>query len=468
MKKTFFFCLTLLLLLLALPLTFLAGAFALPGQYGETFPGELPVKVELLRDASGKRLILVGGSAVAFGVDSALVEEQLPEYTVVNFGLYAALGTRIMLDLVLPELRQGDIVILSPEQDPQPLSLRFGAQSYWQAADGRPGLLLDAPRDLWPALASELPYFSMGKWKNLLTGQLPRPSGVYRRACFNSHGDLDDPLCARNIMAGGFDPGTPVRFDQAVVSPEFIEYCNAFAAAAQEKGALVWYRFPPMNAAAVQGDADAYAQWLWDRLDFPLVGDPSSCVLEPGWFYDTNFHLNSAGKVVNTRQLVRDVKAMLADPTPTEIGLPAMPELAEEAPWQGDDADAGYFTAQVADGKAVLTGLTPEGASQAALTVPSHWGGCPVEELPAGVFSAGSAVETVVLQPNIRRIADGAFAQCPGLKEIRLICEDPGRCMVGQGLLDGTAAEILVPPQALGAYRSHYTWAVYAARTRSR
>ncbi len=464
MKKTICFCLTLLL---ALPLTFLAGAFALPGQYRDTFLGELPVKVELLRDAPGKRLILVGGSAVAFGVDSALAEEQLPEYTVVNFGLYAALGTRIMLDLALPELRQGDIVILSPEQDPQPLSLYFDPASYWQAADGRPGLLLDAPRELWPALAAELPYFSMGKWKNLLTGQLPQPSGVYRRDSFDGHGDVDSALCACNIMAGGFDPGTPVRFDEAVISPDFIEYCNAFAAAAEEKGALVWYRFPPMNAAAVEGDVDAYAQWLWERLDFPLIGDPKAAVLEPGWFYDTNFHLNSAGKVVNTRLLVRDVKAMLADPSPTAIRLPAMPEMADTAPWQGDDEDAGYFTGRLVDGKAVLTGLTPEGAGRSALTVPSHWGGCPVEELPSEVFSGNGAVETVVLQPNIRRIADGAFARCSGLKTIQLISADPGRCMVGQGLLDGTAAEILVPAQALGAYRGHYTWAAYAARIHS-
>ena len=464
MKKMIWFRLILVLLLLALPLTFLAGAFVLPAQYEDTFLGELPAKVELLRDAPGKRLILVGGSAVAFGVDSALTEEELPAYTVVNFGLYAALGTRIMMDLVLPQLREGDIVILSPEQDPQPLSLRFGPESYWQAADGRPGLLLDAPVELWPALVAELPYFSMGKWKNLLTGELPRPSGVYRKDAFSEKGDVDDPRCARNIMAGGFDPGTPVRFDRAVISPEFIEYCNAFAAAAEEKGAQVWYRFPPMNSAAVEGNVDAYAQWLWEELDFPLIGDPKAAVLEPGWFYDTNFHLNTAGKVVNTRLLVRDVKAMLGDPSPTRIQLPAMPGMADTAPWQGDDSDAGYFTGEIMDGKAVLTGLTPEGASRTTLTVPSYWDGCPVEELGAEVFSGNPAVETVVLQPNIRRIEDGAFGGCSGLKTIRLISADPGRCMVGQGLLDGTAAELLVPPEALGAYRSHYTWAVYAAK----
>lgn len=99
--------------------------------------GELPAKRALLAAESDKpRLILVGGSAAAFGVDSALLARELPDYQPVNFGLYAALGTRVMLDLSIKELRPGDLVVIMPEQQRQALSDTVGADTFWQAVDG--------------------------------------------------------------------------------------------------------------------------------------------------------------------------------------------------------------------------------------------------------------------------------------------------------------------------------------------
>ena len=40
--------------------------FMLPAQFSETFLGELPTKVELLRSSTKNRIILVGGSSVPF------------------------------------------------------------------------------------------------------------------------------------------------------------------------------------------------------------------------------------------------------------------------------------------------------------------------------------------------------------------------------------------------------------------
>ena len=128
--------------LLAIPLVLCVWGFVLPPQYRETFLGELSVKCERLAEPSDKpRLVLVGGSAAAFGVDSALLEEQLPQDRVVNFGMYAALGTRVMLDLSEPLLQEGDLVLVMPEQQQQTLSDYLGAQALWQAADGNFSLL---------------------------------------------------------------------------------------------------------------------------------------------------------------------------------------------------------------------------------------------------------------------------------------------------------------------------------------
>ena len=128
MKKLFT---SMLCVFIAIPLLLTVWGFALPAQYGNTFVGELPAKRALLAAESDKpRLILVGGSAAAFGVDSALLARELPDYQPVNFGLYAALGTRVMLDLSIKELRPGDLVVIMPEQQRQALSDTVGADTF--------------------------------------------------------------------------------------------------------------------------------------------------------------------------------------------------------------------------------------------------------------------------------------------------------------------------------------------------
>ena len=99
-----------------------AFAVSMPAQYTDTFVGELNEKVDRLYEIDEPKIVVVGGSSVAFGLDSAMLEK----YTgmpVVNFGLYAALGPKVMLDLSRDGIKEGDIVIIAPELDAQTLSL---------------------------------------------------------------------------------------------------------------------------------------------------------------------------------------------------------------------------------------------------------------------------------------------------------------------------------------------------------
>ena len=436
--------LQLLALLLAGPAFLLGCGFGLPAQYDESFLGELSDKCALLEQSPSPRIILVGGSSLAFGVDSALLEKEFPGYTVVNFGLYAALGTQLMLELSDGQFREGDIVILSPEQQAQTLSCYFNAEAAWQALDGDFALLARLDPSHFGALLGQFPYFAARKLNYFLRGEKPVPEGVYRHASFDSRGDVraDTPA---NIMPGGWDQNTPVLLEPGVLDADFVEFVNTWAARAAEQGAQVYYRFCPMNAAAVQGDPDAYYDFLRGQLDFPILGDPNACVLDPAWFYDTNFHLNSAGRQLNTRTLVRDLKAQLGDTSKTGIPIPTMPELATAETAAGDDSDAACFTFEQRGGAAVLTGVAEEGRGRETLTVPTHWQGLPVTA-----------------------IADGAFAGCDALRAIRLQSADPTACVPGQGLLDGCAADvsILVPEGAADDYKLSYFWSGYAANIR--
>ena len=62
------------------------------------------------------------------------------------------------------------------------------------------------------------------------------------------------------------------------------------------------------------------------------------------------------------------------------------------------------------------------------------------------------------------QIEDGAFEGCSALRAIVLESKEPSSCIVGTGLLDGTAAMLCVPDTALSDYKVNYFWSQYADR----
>ena len=58
-------------------------------------------KDRLIRSTPSPKIILVGGSNLAFGIDSRMLRDSL-NVNIVNMGLYAKLGLRYMLAQVKP------------------------------------------------------------------------------------------------------------------------------------------------------------------------------------------------------------------------------------------------------------------------------------------------------------------------------------------------------------------------------
>ena len=199
-------------LLLLLPLLLLVFAFALHAQYGKTYLAALNDKAAILEKTPSPKIVIIGGSGAAFDVDCELLESQLPGYRAVNFGLYAGLGTTVMLELALPSLQEGDLVIFSPELSEQTLSDWFSADSMWQAAEENPGLLLRLHASRWEKLLAAFPRYAAQKARFWLLDSAPEGSGVYARSAFTDKGDLQKDLRPANQMPGGWDENMPLRF----------------------------------------------------------------------------------------------------------------------------------------------------------------------------------------------------------------------------------------------------------------
>ena len=415
---------TALAVILAEQVFFLICGFGLPVQFGDTFMGELKSKYERLKETSGKRIVLVGGSGVAFDCDSALMDDFFPSYEIVNFGMYAGLGTKAVMDLSENYIHEGDIVILSPEQSEQTFSDYFNGEYMWQAADGAFGMLRDLKSENFEAMLGNFPRFALEKLNYVMKGQKPQTDSIYQKKSFNTYGDIELDTCRENILPNGYDVNQKVRFTEDVVQPEFMDYMNDWAKRLEKKGAVVWYRYCPVNKLSVEDmdDLAAYDVFLRQKLDFPVIGNPENRLMEAEWFFDTNFHLNQSGKEVNTVQLIRDMKAMLGDDRAVTVELPEKPHRT----WGEVSAETRIWTAKDSE--------TYQGE------------------------------ETIVIPENVTQIEDYAFSNCAGLKQIVLEQKDPSKCIVGQHLLDGTGAEILVPQMSVDSYKRNYFWSVYAGR----
>lgn len=415
---------TALAVILAEQVFFLICGFGLPVQFGDTFMGELKSKYERLKETSGKRIVLVGGSGVAFDCDSALMDDFFPSYEIVNFGMYAGLGTKAVMDLSENYIHEGDIVILSPEQSEQTFSDYFNGEYMWQAADGAFGMLRDLKSENFEAMLGNFPRFALEKLNYVMKGQKPQTDSIYQKKSFNTYGDIELDTCRENILPNGYDVNQKVRFTEDVVQPEFMDYMNDWAKRLEKKGAVVWYRYCPVNKLSVEDmdDLAAYDVFLRQKLDFPVIGNPENSLMEAEWFFDTNFHLNQPGKEVNTVQLIRDMKAMLGEDRAVTVELPEKPHRT----WGDVSAETRIWTAKDSE--------TYQGE------------------------------ETIVIPENVTQIEDYAFSNCAGLKQIVLEQKDPSKCIVGQHLLDGTGAEILVPQMSVDSYKRNYFWSVYAGR----
>jgi len=440
-------------------------AFSEP-RYGETFVGALDEKFDRLSSTEEEKIIVVGGSSVAFGIDSALIESYT-KMPVVNFGLYAALGTKLMLDLSRAGINEGDVVVIAPELDAQTLSLYFNTETTLQAMDGDWSMLRYVSADnifslvggMWDHASRKIAY---GK-----SGTYPDPGNtIYRSDSFNELGDIKmDGTRCENTMSLYYDPNTPISFSEDIVSDEFIDYLNDYIALCKRRGASVYFSFCPMNSYAIADgesieDALKLQEYLDGVLDCPILGSIENSILEPEYFYDTNFHLNDSGMLLHSSNLTKDILLELGIPTyvdTTDIPKPPLPE--NDIRDDGEDENAIYFTFEEEEGGTyAITGLSELGRKMSSLTVPTGYNGIKVRAIRAGAFEGGSLTELIIPEDtNLEIFETDAFRGASSLKSLVIYYMDATGIMPPAsfaGVADGFT--VYVPEGS--SYEFDYYW----------
>ena len=458
-------------LLVIIPfLALFAVGVLLPEQYSQTYYAQLPAMVQRLTETDGKKIVIIGNSAIPFGVDSALCEQLLQDsgedYAVCNFGLYGLLGTKMMLDLSKDALQAGDIVIFAPELTEHTLSLYFSAQEAWYALEGNMQLFWRFPAAERGSLLGAFPSFAAEKLRRYRTGEPGAPSGVYARESFDAHGDLTTADREYNTMPDGIDENNLIALTPALFDDDFIAYVNDYAADLRKRGIQMYYAFPPMNEdALISSDAEsrcAFYDFIRDSFDFPIMSDIDSCIMEKEFFFDSNFHLNAAGMIHYTVNLVENIKNQLGNTRKTEIILPEKPIKPDASiVGEGDNTCADCFT-YIKDGNYyIIDGLTEKGKASTSLTVPYQVNGLYVKRFLPEVFAGNTKLVEITIQGNITSIPNGSFKGCTTLKKVILTHEKPSDISVGYRLLDGTNAKIYIQNAYVNTFTNDYSWGYY-------
>ena len=406
-------------------------ALALPAQFDESFTSALCAKVDRLAELDEPKIVVVGGSSVAFGLDSALIER----YTgmpVVNFGVYAALGTKLMLDLSRDYVKDGDVIVLAPELDAQTLSMYFNASTTLQATDGRADILAHVPGEHLFSLLGASWGLASDKISYIQSGSSPSTTGAYDPDNFNEYGDIVYER-NENIMSLYYDPNTAVDLSADILDPEFAEYVNDYIEYCEKKGASVYFSWCPVNEIAITEDTKSderiseFESFMQESINCTFISSINDYILDPGYFYDTNFHLNNAGVAARTVTLTRDLLLEMGIPSAVTEKVPEPPALPEiDLRYFGEDENAKYFEYTSLEGGAyMITGVKDEYKHLTTLTVPLGYDTYKVTHIGARAFE-GSALETLILteDTNVRNIMNGAFKGASSLKALYVLYPD--------------------------------------------
>ncbi len=399
-------------------------AFSLPEQYDNSFMGALDEKYEALTKTEGKKMVVIGGSSVAFGVDTRLIQKYV-NMPVINFGLYAALGTKLMLDLSYKHINEGDIVVIAPELDAQTLSLYFNSESTLQAMESDPKMLTEIREENLFNLLGATWNLGTSKLQYIINNNKPNPDGVYNSKNFNEYGDLIFER-SENIMPLYYEPTQLVNPTASIVSDDFIEYLNEYINHCKREGAEVYFSFCPMNEkgldpSVTEESLDEFSNYLQKELDCEIISDINDYVYEAGYFYDTNFHLNSAGATTHTLNLIYDLILETENVVFVEEDAPAAPELpAVDFRWFEDDENAKYFTFNRAEnGAYYVSGLSELGKTMQTLTLPLGYDTYKVLGTEEGFLEGGVCTKLILPEnTNIRYFADGSFKGAGTLREM--------------------------------------------------
>lgn len=263
-------------------------------------------KIKML-EIDKKKMVLFGGSNVAFGFDSYLLEKEFPQYKVINVGTHASLGMRYPLKEIKDKLVKGDVLIISPE--------------YAQFRGGYGGVpLLEICLYKKSLKHIELQEFLTGiknikefaqiyansKMSNKMYGKI----FTYDRRGFNKKGDYVEHHKFNRVNNLSIQSLKIEKIDKSIV-----QFFSNVTNELKEKGVDVLFvppAFQRSSGLASFETINRIDRFLRDN-NIVFISKPEEYFIDDKYFYDTVNHLNEEGAKIRTEKLIIDLKGYIRD-----------------------------------------------------------------------------------------------------------------------------------------------------------
>jgi hypothetical protein len=291
-----------------------------PAEGRATFPAAWGDKHALVTAPGEHRIILAGGSNVAFGVDSTRIEQETGRRSV-NLGLHAGLGLSMMVNELSVVTRPGDLVVLIPEYEEffgdlvdgnlaaiQVLQDNWAALAYTSSWHQWRNLSRDALMANRLAVLNRLDYA-----KRLFLGTVPRQidaqvSKVYDREAFDNHGDLTAHLALPQNPEAVLNGVTRISEE---LNPRAFMVLERAADRISKRGGQFIVIFPAVAATYWKVNEDRIASVASSMPTRWTHTTPAEWVYDDNLFYDTHYHLARQGRDRRTSQLLTTIRRVL-------------------------------------------------------------------------------------------------------------------------------------------------------------
>lgn len=268
------------------------------------FLASLNDKYELLTTTESPKIILVGGSSTAFGIDSEKIEKEL-NYRVVNSALVGGLGLRYSLEFVKNTLNDGDIVIVAPEYI-HLFSAKVKKGAFNNALVQFPHSFTFLSLTDDPISLSEILLQIQNRVRFFLGMKKPIEGDIYSRKSFNKYGDVVAHLDSKSDRT----PSKEGSIKYQDIDPRTVKQINDFYDFSTKKGVHTFMTFSPYPMTFKSGSTsgEEWVEELGNQISMPIISNPDTYGFPLEYFWDSASHLNATGRQHRTEILIEDIR----------------------------------------------------------------------------------------------------------------------------------------------------------------
>jgi len=274
------------------------------GYFYPSYQSVILDKYRILMETNEPKIVLVGGSSLAFGLDQRRLAEATG-YKVANLGLHAGFGNLFISELSKANINEGDIVLLGYEHE-------------WQTEDGFNTIGTDLVMSGIDGDIEMYKYIPVRKWPSVFGYLLTYADkkcnyepeyGQYSRVVFDEN-DFQMINLREGELIYDFNRFSGIDISNVTISDKSIKYLKKYKEFVESKGASVYFIAPPMVVGSLRCSESEFTRLKKleeEQIGIPYISNPVDYIFDSEYMNDSMWHCNTKGEKLRTEMLINDL-----------------------------------------------------------------------------------------------------------------------------------------------------------------